>query len=73
MASHDTLEFLRNRLVKDIANLLCIPCTDERKNQYTMNYEDPVACLCRCETTVPLLQRLIEVETALQISTKHLK
>ena len=72
MASHGTLEFLRNRLVKDIADLLCRPCTDQRKTEYRINYEDPVACPCRCETIEPLIARLIEVEKAMEISSKHL-
>jgi len=74
MASHDTLEFLRSRLVKDISQLLCKPCTDPRKKElYAKCDEDPIACPCRCETVEPLIARLAEVERALKISAKYLQ
>ncbi len=73
MASYDTLEFLRSRLIKDITQLICKPCTDPRKKELYVNYEDdPVACPCRCETVEPLIARLVEVERAMKISAKHL-
>jgi|GEM_PF-1315027 len=72
MASHDTLEFLRSRLIKDISQLLCRPCTDARKKQFVLNYESPLLCECRCETVEPLIARLVEVERALEVSAKHL-
>ena len=72
MASHDTLEFLRTRLVKDISDLLCRPCTDVRKKQHAMNHEDPVSCSCRCKTIEPLIARLTEVERAMKVSAQHL-
>jgi len=72
MASLDTLEFLRTRLIKDISDLLCRPCTDARKKQSVLKYENPVLCPCRCATTEPLIARLAEVERAIKISAKHL-
>jgi len=74
MASHDTLEFLRRRLVKDISQLLCKPCTDPRKKGLYANCEeDPITCPCRCETVEPLIARLVEIERALKVSAKHLQ
>ena len=73
MASHDTLEFLRNRLVKDITQLVCKPCTDPRKKWLSVNCEDdPIACPCRCQTVEPLIARLIEIERAMKVSAQHL-
>ena len=72
MASHDTLEFLRNRLVKDISQLVCKPCSDSRKDGLILNFDDPVACPCRCQTVEHLIARLIEVERVMTISIKHL-
>ena len=72
MASHDTLEFLRARLVRDISHMMCKPCTDPRKKLFNLNYEDPIASPCRCETVEPLITRLVEVEQALATSAKYL-
>jgi len=72
MASHDTLEFLHRRLVKDISQLVCKPCTDPRKKQFVLDCESPLSCSCRCATVEPLMKRLEEVEKALELSDRHL-
>ena len=73
MASHNTLEFLRTHLVNDIAQSLCEPCLDGRKGNYVFNCDDPLAGSCRCEAVMPLMERLEELEKAMDISAKYLR
>jgi len=65
MTCHDSRLFLRNQLVKDISQLVCKPCTDFRKKDLSLVFDDPVACSCRCKTVEPLIERLIKLETEL--------
>ena len=46
------------RIAEDIAETVCRPCTDPRRLQFELNYDDPLACRCRCKTVDMLLLRL---------------
>ena len=48
----------KKRVVHDIAETICRPCTDPRRLKYDLNYENPVECGCRCKTVDRLLLRL---------------
>lgn len=73
MASLNTLEILRTQLVKDIVQAQCEPCVNSRKKKYAFNPIDPLIGSCRCEAVVPLMQRLEELENALDISASYLR
>lgn len=68
MNARDTAEFLRDRLVKDITQLLCKRCSDPRSKGMQLNFDDPLQCPCRCATVEPLLQRLKDLDEQMRAS-----
>ena len=73
MASHNTLELLRTQLVNEIVHAQCEPCVDSRKEKYAFNPIDPLAGSCRCEAVLSLMERLEELENAIDISARYLR
>ena len=45
----------RDRLLSAVAERICNPCTDKRKEQYNMNFDNPLECGCRCERVETIL------------------
>jgi len=46
---------------------------DSRKEKYAFNSIDPLAGSCRCKTVMPLMERLEELENAIDISANYLR
>ena len=39
----------RDKLLWEIGERICKPCTDPRKEKYAINYGSPLECGCRCK------------------------
>ncbi len=58
MNTPKTDKLFRAQLVKEVAQIVCRPCTDPRMYNFELNFEDPIACECRCQTVELMLERI---------------
>jgi len=69
MANPQMLDALRENLIAEITDGMCLPC--KAQNQ-PIQIDDPARCPCHCERVEPLLDRLSEIERAIAISEAYL-
>ena len=62
MKEDDIYKLWRDHLLIAISERICKPCTDERKKKYTINYENPLLCGCRCDRVNEILEKARELD-----------
>lgn len=60
----------RDKLLTDVGQQFCNPCTDERRNQHTLNIENPLLCGCCCELVKEILQNARRIDDEIQHFSK---
>ena len=46
----------RDKLLLEVGERICKPCTDPRKEKYAIDYDNPLHCGCRCERVETILE-----------------
>ena len=61
----------RDKLLAVVSEQICIPCTDERKQQYNLDYDSPLNCGCRCERVNAILTNAKKIDEDIETYTKE--
>ena len=62
MKNENIYKSWRDNLLSLISEQICTPCTDERKEQYTLNFDNPLVCGCRCDRVVDILDNARKID-----------
>lgn len=62
MKSNEMYKSWRDELLSQVSNEICARCTDERKEQHVINYDNPLACGCRCDRVESILESVREID-----------
>lgn len=62
MKNNDIYKSWRDKLLSLVSKQICIPCTDERKEQYILNYDNPLDCGCRCDRVENILANARKID-----------
>ena len=60
----------RDSLLAELSKYLCAPCTDERKNHYNLDYQNPLKCGCHCERVENILMSAKEIDNEIKKYSK---
>jgi hypothetical protein len=52
----------RKKLLEQIADKICGPCTSPHKTSSAINLQDPLVCECRCELVDDILENIKDME-----------
>lgn len=52
----------RDKLMHDLAERVCRPCTEPVKESVNLNYENPFRCGCRCDTAGNILSTVAMID-----------
>ncbi|RDH82493.1 MAG: hypothetical protein DIZ80_09405 [endosymbiont of Galathealinum brachiosum] len=63
----------RDKLLLYISEEVCRPCTDERKKQYTLNFDNPLLCGCRCNRVEGILENSKVIDEDIKKLQKKIK
>lgn len=55
-------ESWRDKLLKLVSKEICVPCTDKRKENYQVDYGNPLTCGCRCERVDKILDYAEQID-----------
>lgn len=62
MKDKDIYKSWRDQLLMAVSENICRSCTDERKKLYTINYDNPLECGCRCERVNAILEKAEQID-----------
>lgn len=51
----------RDKLLLAVSKEICMPCAGERKEQYILNYDNPLNCGCNCVRVESILANVREI------------
>ena len=71
MKNIDTYKSWRDKLLSMVSNNICMSCTDKRKEQYNINYENPLLCDCHCHRVENILEHVRNINEELERSSKE--
>lgn len=63
----------RDKLLSEISEQICKPCIDERKKQYSLNYDNPLVCGCSCNRVEGILDNARRIDEDIKIHSKENK
>ena len=52
----------RDKLLSVISEQVCKPCTDKRKEQYTLDFDNPLVCGCCCNRVEDVLDNARKID-----------
>lgn len=62
MLDYDVYKTWRDKLLAVVSEKICMPCTDARKEKYTLDYDSPLQCGCRCERVNAILENAKKID-----------
>jgi len=62
MKKNETYESWRDKLISVVSERICASCTDKRKENYEINYKNPLSCGCRCDRVAKILDYAIQID-----------
>ena len=66
MRNDDIYKSWRDKLLAVAGEQICQPCTDGRKKQFNLNYDNPLLCGCRCERMEVILESARKIDEDLE-------
>lgn len=71
MKRNGVYESWRDKLLTVVSEQICAPCTDKRKENYKLDYGNPLNCGCRCECVDKILDYARQIEEDIQKFSKN--
>jgi len=67
MNSIDMYKSWRDTLLSEVSNNICKPCTDKQKEQFNINYDNPLYCDCHCDQVEDILENARIINEGIKI------
>lgn len=62
MKNTEKYEIWRDKLLSVVSKQLCMPCTDKRKEQYIIDYNNPLNCDCHCDSVNSIIAQARKID-----------
>ena len=71
MKNNNIYKSWRDKLLLKVSENICMPCTDKRKEQYNINYDNPIDCGCRCDRVNRILENVRFIDEDIERYSKE--
>lgn len=73
MKNENIYKSWRDKLLLTLSEEICKPCTDEQKQQYALNFDNPLVCGCRCNRVEGILDDARKIDEDIKKYSKENK
>ena len=72
MENRHIYKIWRDKLLAEVSETICRPCSDERKIHHSLDYENPLNCGCNCDRIEIVLRNVRQIDTQIKKCSQEL-